>query len=227
MGSLALSRVEVSDQPAPSIADEVARIARQKLAPLAPPSTPARSIRPNCCATSARSGLGQPCPAGRARRSALRHPVDRRARRSLRRHRIHGVVPEHAGLVRRQLVQSEACARFGDGFSSGRVLGGTGLSNPMKTLLRHREVQAEGAQGRGRLHRQGRAALGVQSRPRPFVRHDLRARGRARRHRDVPRRLLRSRHHAAALQAVPRHGRHGHLWRAVPRRVRAGRSDPG
>jgi len=26
----------------------------------------------------------------------------------------------------------------------------------------------------------------------------------------------------SAVQAVPRHGRHGHLWRAVPRRVRAG-----
>ena len=35
MGSLALSRVEAADQPAPTIADEVARIARQELAPLA------------------------------------------------------------------------------------------------------------------------------------------------------------------------------------------------
>ena len=35
MGSLALSRVEALDQPAPSIADEVARIARKELAPLA------------------------------------------------------------------------------------------------------------------------------------------------------------------------------------------------
>jgi hypothetical protein len=35
MGSLALSRAEVLDQPAPSIAGEVARIAREQLAPLA------------------------------------------------------------------------------------------------------------------------------------------------------------------------------------------------
>ncbi|MEY9705001.1 alkylation response protein AidB-like acyl-CoA dehydrogenase [Bradyrhizobium diazoefficiens] len=35
MGSLALSRVDVLDQPAPSIAGEVARIAREQLAPLA------------------------------------------------------------------------------------------------------------------------------------------------------------------------------------------------
>ena len=35
MGSLALSRVEAADQPAPTIADEVARISRQELAPLA------------------------------------------------------------------------------------------------------------------------------------------------------------------------------------------------
>ncbi|WP_409070811.1 AAA family ATPase, partial [Burkholderia pseudomallei] len=35
MGSLALSRVEAVDQPAPSIADEAARIARKELAPLA------------------------------------------------------------------------------------------------------------------------------------------------------------------------------------------------
>ena len=35
MGSLALSRVEALDQPAPTIAGEVARIAREQLAPLA------------------------------------------------------------------------------------------------------------------------------------------------------------------------------------------------
>ena len=35
MGSLALSRAEILDQPAPSIAGEVARIAREQLAPLA------------------------------------------------------------------------------------------------------------------------------------------------------------------------------------------------
>ena len=35
MGSLALSRLEAADRPAPTIADEVARIARQELAPLA------------------------------------------------------------------------------------------------------------------------------------------------------------------------------------------------
>ncbi|HET9582968.1 MAG TPA: acyl-CoA dehydrogenase family protein, partial [Bradyrhizobium sp.] len=35
MGSLALSQVDVADQPAPTIADEVARIARHELAPIA------------------------------------------------------------------------------------------------------------------------------------------------------------------------------------------------
>ena len=35
MGSMALSRAEVMDQPAPSIVGEVARIAREQLAPLA------------------------------------------------------------------------------------------------------------------------------------------------------------------------------------------------
>ena len=35
MGSLALSRADILDQPAPSIAGEVARIAREQLAPLA------------------------------------------------------------------------------------------------------------------------------------------------------------------------------------------------
>ena len=93
-------------------------------------------------------------------------------------------------------------------------------------LLRNREIQAEGAQGRRRLCRARRAALGVQSRPRSFVRHDLRDRGPARRDRDVSRRLLRSRHHAAAVPAVSRDGRHRHLWRPVPRRLRARRTDP-
>ena len=62
---------------------------------------------------------------------------------------------------------------------------------PDEDLLRHREIQAEGPQGRRRLRRARRAALGVQSRPRPFLRHHLRDRGRARRDRDVPGRLRR------------------------------------
>ena len=69
---------------------------------------------------------------------------------------------------------------------------------PDEELLRHRELEAEGAQGRRRLRRARRAALGVQSRPGPLFRHDLRARGSARRDRDVPRRLLRSRDHACS-----------------------------
>jgi len=44
MGSLALSRVEATDRPAPTIADEVARIARQELAPLAGAIVQARFI---------------------------------------------------------------------------------------------------------------------------------------------------------------------------------------
>ena len=187
-----------------------------------PPSTRARSI-PTSAARPRRvgawgshrpAGMARPicaAPSSRSQRSArsAAPPLSWRGART----RWSGTPPIPAI---RSLRRDSATS-----LPAGKILGGTGLSNPMKTLLRDREAQAERPQGRGRLRRQGRAALGLQSRPRPFLRHHLRARGRARRHRDVPRRLLRSRDHAAALQAVPRHGRHRHLWRAVPRRVRA------
>ena len=119
-------------------------------------------------------------------------------------------------------------SHFGDSFSSGRVLGGTGLSNPMKSFFGIERLKLKGRKVEGGYIVKGRAALGLQSRARPLFRHHLRARGRGtRRHCDVPCRLLRSGDHPAAVQAVPRHGRHRHLWRAVPRCVRAGRIDPG
>src|SRR5438045_3199681 len=52
--------------------------------------------------------LGQPSTQKWRGRPALRHSIDLGARRGLRRHRLHGVVPEYAGLVRREFRQPEA-----------------------------------------------------------------------------------------------------------------------
>ena len=218
---------KLTDRPAPTIADEVARIARQELAPLAG-AIDAGSVYPG----ELLRGLGK--VGAWSSHVPQEGPADLRcAIQSI------AVIGEICGATafmawcQNTLVWYAAnstnlklARRFGDSFSSGRVLGGTGLSNPMKSFFGIERAETEGPQGRGRLHRQGRAALGLQSRARPLFRHHLRARGRvrpaARRHRDVPGRLLRSGDHPAAVQAVPRHGRHRHLWRAVPRRVRAG-----
>ena len=112
-------------------------------------------------------------------RSALRHSVDRRDRRGLRRHRLHGVVPEHAGLVRREFEQSEACkAHSATSLSSGRVLGGTGLSNPMKSFFGIEKLKLKGRKVEGGYIVRGALPWVSNLGPDHYLRHHLRARGR-------------------------------------------------
>ena len=118
--------------------------------------------------------------------------------------------------------------RFGDSLPADEILGGTGLSNPMKSFFGIEKLKLKGRKVEGGYVVRG--ALPWVSNLGPdhffgtiFEREDEPAAPQRRAgHRDVPRRLLQSRDHAAAVQAVPRHGRHRHLWRAVPRRLRAG-----
>src|SRR6201991_1699245 len=145
MGSLALSRVEALDQPAPSIVDEAARIARKELAPLALAIDdgtvyPAEVLR----------SLGKVGAWG----SHVPHegPADLRcAIQSI------AAIGEGCGSTafmawcQNTLVWYAANAtnlqmarRFGDGFSSGRVLGGTGLSNPMKSFFGIERLKLKG-----------------------------------------------------------------------------------
>ena len=211
-----------------SIADAVAAIARKDLAPLAAGDRQRHaSIRPNCCGVSAMPAPG--AAIGRANGAAdLRCAIQSIA-----------ALGEVCGATAFMAWCQNTLAWYVDQFrQSGadrevrrRRRGGQDSRRHRafqsdEELLRNREAEIEGPQGRGRLRRARRAALGLQSRPRSFLRHDFRDRGPARRDRDVPRRLFRSRDHAAAVQAVPRHGRHRHLWRAVPRRLRARRTDP-
>ena len=225
MGSLAVSRLadRRSDLPSASIADQVAAIARKELAPLAAgidegtlypdellrrlgdagawgshqPVNGAADLR---CAIQSIAALGEVCGATAFMawcQNTLAWYADNSGNPALDA-QFAGSVRQRRNSRRHRPFQSD------------------------EELLRNRETEAEGPQGRGRLCRARRAALGVQSRPRSFLRHDLRARGREPgEHRDVPRRLLQSRDHAAALQAVSRDGRHRHLWRPVPRRLRA------
>ena len=158
-----------------------------------------RLSRTDCCGVSAMSGPGAAtCRTNGAADLALRHPVDRRARRSLRRR-----PPSWRGARTRWPGTSPIpaiaalTARFADGVSHGTDARRHRPFQSDEDLLRDREVQAEGPQGRRRLRGARRAALGVQSRPRPFFGTIFEIEDRAGRDRDVPRRLRRSRHHAA------------------------------
>src|SRR3954451_14963078 len=150
MGSLALSRVEATDRPAPTIADEVARIARQELATLAG-EIDAGSVYPgellrNLGKVGAWSShVPQEGPAD------LRCAIQSMA-----------VIGEVCGATafmawcQNTLVWYAAnstnlklASRFGDSFSSGRVLGGTGLSNPMKSFFGIERLKLKGRRVEG------------------------------------------------------------------------------
>ena len=145
MGSLALSRVEAVDQPAPSIAGEVARIARAQLAPLAAGIDdgsvyPAELLRefgavgawgshmPHegpadlRCAIQAMAAIGEVCGA-----TAFMAWCQ------------NTLVWYAANSTNMKLAK-----RFGDAFSTGRVLGGTGLSNPMKSFFGIEKLKLRG-----------------------------------------------------------------------------------
>lgn len=145
MGSLALSRVEASDQPAPSIVGEVARIAREQLAPLAAGIDegtvyPAEVLRKFGavgawgshmpyegpadlrCAIQATAAIGEVCGA-----TAFMAWCQ------------NTLVWYAANSTNMKLAK-----RFGDAFSTGRVLGGTGLSNPMKSFFGIEKLKLKG-----------------------------------------------------------------------------------
>src|SRR3954453_15733457 len=150
MGSLALSRAEVLDQPAPSIAGEVARIAREQLAPLAAgidagtiyPAAVLRNFAeigawgshvPHAgpadlrCAIQAMSAIGEVC--GSTAFMAWCQNT---------------LVWYAANSTNMKLAK-----RFGDAFSTGRVLGGTGLSNPMKSFFGIEKLKLKGRKVEG------------------------------------------------------------------------------
>jgi alkylation response protein AidB-like acyl-CoA dehydrogenase len=145
MGSPALSRVETLDQPAPSITDEVAKIARNELAPLASAIDagsvyPAELLRRFGEVGAWGSHVPQDGPAD------LRCAIQAMA-----------VIGEVCGATafmawcQNTLVWYVAnstnlklAARFGDRFSSGRLLGGTGLSNPMKSFFGIEKLKLKG-----------------------------------------------------------------------------------
>jgi alkylation response protein AidB-like acyl-CoA dehydrogenase len=150
MGSLALSRVEAVDQPAPSIAGEVARIAREALAPLAA-GIDAGSVYPADvlrrfgevgawgshvpqegpadlrCAIQAMAAIGEVCGAT-AFMAWCQNTLVWYAANS---------------------TNIALAKRFGDGFSSGRLLGGTGLSNPMKSFFGIEKMKLKGRKVEG------------------------------------------------------------------------------
>ena len=150
MGSVALSRVEAADQPAPSITDEVARIARQELAPLAS-AIDAGSVYP----VDVLRHFGEVGAWGS--HVPQEGPADLRcAIQSM------AAIAEVCGATavmawcQTTLVWYAAnstnlqlAKRFGDGFSTGRLLGGTGLSNPMKSFFGIEKLKLKGRKVEG------------------------------------------------------------------------------
>jgi len=92
----------------------------------------------------------------------------------LRSDRLHGVVPEHAGLVRLEFKQSEAVAKFADNLQLEKFLAARPFQSD-EELLRHREAQAEGRKVEGGYIVKG-ACPGVEPRRRPFLRTSSSAR---------------------------------------------------
>ena len=208
---------------------QVATIARKNLAPMAAAIDSRHGLSGRTAAASRRCRrLGQPSAEEWRGRSALRHSVDRGARRSLRRDRLHGVVPEHAGLVRGQFRAIRRWSRdSATMFATGKILGGTGLSNPMKSFFGIEKLKLKGRKVDGGYVVRG--ALPWVSNLGPTISSAPSSSART-----SPASIVMfladcsdPGDHAAAVQAVPRDGRHRHLRRAVPRRLRAGRSHPG
>ena len=181
MGSLALSRGrQTSDHRAPSIADEVARDrAAEKLAPLAPRSTtatlyPGELLR----AFGERRRVGQPhaaerrCRPARAIQSiaALGEVCGATAFMAWCQNTLVWYVVEFAAI--RRLQRS-----FGDGVSSGQTARRHRALEPDEDFFGIEKFKLKGRKVDGGYVVQGRAALGVESRPRPLLRHHLRARG--------------------------------------------------
>jgi alkylation response protein AidB-like acyl-CoA dehydrogenase len=150
MSSLALSRADILDQPAPSIAGEVARIAREELAPLAAGIDegtlyPAEVLRKFGSVGAWGSHVPHEGPAD------LRCAIQAMA-----------AIGEVCGATafmawcQNTLVWYAAnspnvklAKRFGDAFSTGRVLGGTGLSNPMKSFFGIEKLKLKGRKVEG------------------------------------------------------------------------------
>ena len=150
MGSLAASRLEIADQPPRSIADDVAAIARKDLAPLAPaidsgevypdallrrfgevgawsshvPENGAADLR---CAIQSVAAIGEVCGAT-AFMAWCQNTLVWYAANS---------------------DNPELVAKFAGRFASGQILGGTGLSNPMKSFFGIERLKLKGRKVEG------------------------------------------------------------------------------
>src|SRR5262245_50621099 len=150
MGSLAVSRRDIADPPSASVAEEVAVFARKEVAPLAAaidsgevypeaslrrlgelgawgshvPENGAADLR---CAIASIAALGEVCGA-----TAFMAWCQ------------NTLVWYAANSGNPKLV-----AKFADSFSSGRILGGTGLSNPMKSFFGIEKLKLKGRKVEG------------------------------------------------------------------------------
>ena len=112
-------------------------------------------------------------------RSALRHSIDRGdlAKSAARPPSWRGARTRWSGTPRIQTIRSSHCEIWRQ-VRHRADPGGTGLSNPMKSFFGIEKLKLRGRKVDG-VTSSG-AALGIEPRHRPYLRHHLRARGRAR-----------------------------------------------
>jgi alkylation response protein AidB-like acyl-CoA dehydrogenase len=145
MGSPAASRLAIDDTPSASIADQVAAIARQELAPLAA-AIDEGTVYPDALLRRL----------GEAGAWGSHQPVDGAAdlRDAIRSIAALGEVCGATAFMawcQNTLVwygsnsdNPKLAAKFADSFASGEILGGTGLSNPMKSFFGIEKLKLRG-----------------------------------------------------------------------------------
>jgi alkylation response protein AidB-like acyl-CoA dehydrogenase len=145
MNSLAVLHVQAVDRPAPSIADEVASIARRELAPLAAAIDsgavyPEELLRRFGEVGAWSSHVPQDGPAD------LRWAIESMAAIG----EVCGATAFMAWCQNTVVwyaansTNLKLAARFGDRFARGKILGGTGLSNPMKSFFGIEKLKLKG-----------------------------------------------------------------------------------
>src|ERR1700749_315715 len=145
LGSVAVSRIDVADRPSLSIPEEVAVVARKELAPLAP-SIDEGTVYPDELLRRLGGGGAWSSHVPENGKADLRCAIQSIAA-------LGGGCGATASMAwcQNTLVWYAAnsenprlFARFADAFASGKVLGGTGLSNPMKSFFGIERLKLKG-----------------------------------------------------------------------------------
>ena len=151
MGSLAVSRLAIDETlPSASIADQVAAIARKELAPQAL-AIDEGTLYPDALlrrlGEAGAWGSHQPENGAADLRCAIQS-IAASARSAAPPPSWRGARTRWSGTPRIRAIQ-QLVAKFADKFASGEILGGTGLSNPMKSFFGIEKLKLKGRKVEG------------------------------------------------------------------------------